>query len=137
MNFSSVKVRKDAYAPKIIIHAPIDNVEFGSTAPNFNVSIIESDLAFMWYVFEGDTTQYPFSDQLGSINQEAWTNLTEGEIQITFYAQDKAGNIGSKSVKIIKNLPSTSIPGFSWIVILSIVGVMCVWVKTKKDYEVK
>ena len=41
----------------------------------------------------------------GFINLTLWESLPEGLITISFYAKDKAGNIGINQVIIIKDLP--------------------------------
>ena len=68
--------------------------------------IIEENLLSTWYTIQGDTTQYSFTGTTGTINLDAWDTVLEGEINITFYAQDSVGNIGIETVTVIKRIPS-------------------------------
>ncbi|NVM34216.1 MAG: hypothetical protein HWN81_01390 [Candidatus Lokiarchaeota archaeon] len=57
------------------------------------------------------------------LNQTAWTALAQGNVTITFYASDLAGNEASESVTVIKSVPSGLDPGMIvTIVVVSIVG---------------
>lgn len=131
-NSSEVIVRKDAYIPEITIHSPEQDEMFGSTPPEFNISIIEEDLVFMWYIIEGNITQYPFTELTGTISQEAWEKVIEGDVTITFYAQDRAGNIGIESVVVIKSIPSQpAIPGYNVFVLLGVLSVAIIIIVKK------
>ncbi|MFX0043367.1 MAG: hypothetical protein ACFE8L_10680, partial [Candidatus Hodarchaeota archaeon] len=120
INFTEVVVRKDAYIPDIIINSPLDDEKFGKTAPDYNLTIIEEDLATTWYTIEGIAGTFPFSGLIGSINQDAWDDAPKGEITITFYAIDNAGNIGSESVIVIKRIPSK--PVIQIIIVISAIS---------------
>ncbi|MFW9873374.1 MAG: DNRLRE domain-containing protein [Candidatus Thorarchaeota archaeon] len=106
LNSSEVIVRKDAYIPEIIINSPLENQTFGRIAPSFNLSIIEDDLVSTWYTLTGVSENFDISSLYGTIDQATWNRLPKGEITISFYAQDTAGNIGIKTVKIIKSITS-------------------------------
>ena len=124
INSSEVIVRKDAYVPIITIHSPLENKAFGNTAPDFNISIIEVDLVSTWYKIEGITTEFSFSELVDSIDQDAWNSIPQGEITITFYAQDRAGNIGTKSVVVIKSIPSQPlIPGYHIFIVIGAISI--------------
>ena len=83
--------------------------------------IIEENLLSTWYTIQGDTTQYSFTGTTGTINLDAWDTVLEGEINITFYAQDSVGNIGIETVTVIKRIPSPpSIPGYNMYLLLAI-----------------
>jgi len=93
--------------PEITIHSPTPNEIFGNTPPEFYISIFEDDLIVStWYTVEGSTTQYPFTGVTGTISQEAWENAVEGNITITFFAQDREENIGNESIIVIKRIPA-------------------------------
>ncbi len=120
----NVIIWKDIIAPKITIHSPIANKKFGENAPNFNISIIEEDLLSSWYTIEGVSSNFNITESTGTINQDAWSGLPQGEIMITFYAQDRAGNIESESVDIIKSIPTEqAIPGYNGFLLLGILAV--------------
>ncbi|MFW9825753.1 MAG: hypothetical protein ACFFE4_22620, partial [Candidatus Thorarchaeota archaeon] len=114
INSSEVHVRKDTEIPDITIITPIPDESFGYTSPEYSISILESNLHSTWYVIEGNSTKFYILGFVGSIDQTTWDILPVGEITITFYAQDIVGNIGTKSVTIIKQIPSqSSIPGYN------------------------
>jgi len=52
-------------------------------------------LVSTWYKIESIITEFTITEIIGLIDQDAWNEVLEGEITITFYAQDRAGNIGT------------------------------------------
>jgi len=132
LNSNQVIVRKDAILPFIKIIFPIQNEIFRSTSPVFNISIIEENLVSTWYTLEGVAGTFSFTGLNGSISQDAWTDTLEGEITITFYALDKAGNIGTESVPVIKSIPSQpTIPGYNVFLLFGIISVISVIIVRK------
>ncbi|MFX1501319.1 MAG: WD40 repeat domain-containing protein [Promethearchaeota archaeon] len=123
VGFKEVHILKDSIIPVITIHSPLDDNSFGITAPSFNISIIEENLISTWYTIENETGIFTFSSLTGTIDQDAWAETPQGPINITFYAQDEAGNIGFESVIVIKHLPPT-ISGYSVFLIIGIIGVI-------------
>jgi len=113
-NSSEVIVRKDAYLPDITILSPTPDEIFGITPPEFNISIIEEDLMSMWYTIQGILGNLYFTELTGTFDQDAWNNVSEGGITITFYAQDRAGNIGSRSVVIIRLIEPPNVLPLIW-----------------------
>ncbi|NVM34616.1 MAG: hypothetical protein HWN81_03410 [Candidatus Lokiarchaeota archaeon] len=76
----------------------------------------------IWYSFDGGLTNHTIIDN-GTFDQNAWTTLSQGDVTITFYAKDLAGNEASESVTVIKSIPSGLEPGvIITIVIVSVVG---------------
>ncbi|MFX0138327.1 MAG: nitrous oxide reductase family maturation protein NosD [Candidatus Hodarchaeota archaeon] len=132
-NSSDLIVRKDAYIPDITIHTPEQNKIFGNTSPEFNISIIEDDLVVsMWYIIQGNITQHPITGLTGTISHEAWNHAIEGNVTITFYAQDRAGNIGTERVTVIKSIPTpTAIPGYNLFVLLGFSSVIIIIIRRK------
>jgi len=102
--YESVNVYKDSNYPSINIISPIENEIFNNTIPDFTVRIIDENLDKMWYTLAGDLTKYFFLEN-GTL--EGWSGLSDGQINITFYANDSAGNLNSAFVKVKKD---TSIP---------------------------
>ncbi|GAH79803.1 unnamed protein product, partial [marine sediment metagenome] len=110
--------------PIISIVSPIANATFQNTAPQFNISI-EGIPVSMWYTIEGNLGNFSFTELNGTINQNAWNNLTEGEITITFYAQDSEEEIGSISIIVIKSIPSQEIiPGYNLFFLFGVLSVV-------------
>ncbi len=53
----------------------------------------------MWYSFDGGLHNYTIEDD-SLFEQSTWASLTAGEITITFYARDLAGNLFLKLFSI-------------------------------------
>lgn len=105
----SVSIYKDTLLPEIWIIYPEFNEEFGAVAPEFSVEFDEINLVEMWYTIEGIIGNFSFTELTGSIDQDAWDSVPQGEITITFYIKDIVGNIVTKSVVVIKRIPSQSV----------------------------
>ncbi|HEC40237.1 hypothetical protein LCGC14_0985080 [marine sediment metagenome] len=136
-NSSEVIVRKDAYIPDIIILSPVANDIFGNTPPGFIIYIIEEDLALTWYTISDLSLiiliAYYFTGTTGTIDQDRWDIALEGQITITFYSQDSAGNIGTETVIVIKRIPSPpSIPGYNMYLLYGIVFIGLIITLQKK-----
>ena len=133
-NSSEVIVRKDANLPTIIIDSPLQAEQFNNSPPGFNISIVEEDLVSSWYTIDGVVGTFSFSELAGYIDQNAWIDAPEGEVTITFFASDRAGNIGSQSVTVIKNIPpSSTIPGYNLLFLLGILTVTIIIVSKKTE----
>lgn len=126
VNFTEIAVEKDGYNPIINILSPNPYQRFGEQPPTFNISIVEVSQYSLWYTISSVGSQFSFTELEVTINQATWDSLSEGEITITFYSEDEAGNIGSNQIIVIKDLPSpeppASIPGFD---LIYIVGLSC------------
>ncbi|NVM34764.1 MAG: right-handed parallel beta-helix repeat-containing protein [Candidatus Lokiarchaeota archaeon] len=119
---AGVNIIKDTIAPIIIINSPVEGAKFGKTAPLFNITVTEVNLDVMWYSFDGGVTTYAITNNT-IFNQTTWTVLAPGNVTITFYVRDIAGNEATEEVTVIKSVPSGLDPGFIIIiVVVSIVG---------------
>ena len=107
---ADVNIYKDSINPHIIINTPIHEENFGSLAPNFDITITELNLNYTWYSLDSGLN-ITFSGLTGTINQTEWDKFGEGDLTITFYANDSAGNIGSAGILIVKdtNIPQITI----------------------------
>jgi len=92
----------DDASPIITINSPNTGDAFDD-APSFDITIDEDYLFTMWYTLDGGVTTYPFTGFSGMIDQAAWDALPDGDITITFYANDKAENMGSTEVIVLKD----------------------------------
>jgi len=92
----------DHGVPIITINSPTSST-YGTSAPQFNIYINDPYVYSMWYTINNSATRYYFSEN-GTINEEIWELLTEGNVQISFYVKDIAWNIGTNSVNIVKNI---------------------------------
>jgi len=118
---AEVSVIKDTTAPIIVINSPTDGAEFGTQAPLFNITVTEINLDAKWYSFDGGVTTYVITDNT-VFNQTAWTALPEGDVTITFYARDLAGNEASEAVTIVKIAAGLDPGIIITIVVVSIAG---------------
>lgn len=119
---AEVNIIKDTAAPVITINSPAEGERFGKNAPLFNITVTDDNLDLIWYSFDGGLTTFAITNNT-MLNQTAWTVLTQGDVTITFYASDLAGNEASESVTVIKSVPSGFDPGvIITIVIVSVVG---------------
>ena len=136
VNSSQVIVRKDTIMPNITIDNPIADEIFGNTSPDFTIEVIEENLDSTWYTVEGDITLYPFTGLTGTINQDAWDDAPEGDVTITFYAEDSVGNIGSESVVVIKHISTQepAIPGYNVIWLLGAISVISIILMKKQKH---
>lgn len=109
-------------APRITINSPQQGEKFGSTAPTFNVEIIDVYVVEMWYILDGGLNNYTFTGN-GTINQTVWDALLDGTTTITFYARDIAGNVAFEEVTIIKGVSADKLdPGIVAAIIVSVIG---------------
>ncbi|MFX1320958.1 MAG: DUF2341 domain-containing protein [Promethearchaeota archaeon] len=133
----------DDTPPEIIINSPKHNDFFGAVAPNFNISIHESDFDTAWYTIDGGLSNYSILGNidtwiLGTINQTAWDNAPYGIVTIDFYAKDKTGNEGHNQVIVVKERPSKDdpvIPGINvylMLLIFSVAIILLAWRLKKK-----
>ncbi|MFX1574825.1 MAG: nitrous oxide reductase family maturation protein NosD [Promethearchaeota archaeon] len=87
--------------PIVTINSPNPDDAFDD-APSFSLTINEDYLFYMWYTLDGGVKNY-FTDFTGIIDQTAWDALPDGNITLTFYANDKAENVGSAEVNVSKD----------------------------------
>ncbi|MEE9376708.1 MAG: NosD domain-containing protein [Candidatus Lokiarchaeia archaeon] len=136
LTMNSIIIQKDTVAPNITLNSPTPNQICKKEPPDFNVSIIEENIFSTWYTIEGIAEKFTFTGLNGTISQTAWNNVPKGEVNITFYAQDRAGTIGSVSVVVIKRIPTGAIiPGYHLFFLLGILSLVSILIskKIKKD----
>lgn len=121
IGIDEVSVVKDTTAPIIVINSPTDGEEFGTQAPLFNITVTEINLDVMEYSFDGGVTTYVFTNNT-VFNQTAWAALPEGDVTITFYARDLAGNEASEAVIVVKTAAGLDPGVIIIIVVVSIAG---------------
>ena len=129
----SITLIKDTISPTISIISPVGGENVGVNAPNFVVEIkdSESSISLMWYTINYSSTKYYFTEN-GTIDQYSWSALADNDLIITFYAQDLALNVGSKSVAIIKytsqspNNGNPPLPDLFLIIIVSIIVISAI-----------
>lgn len=137
--FVDIEIEKDITFPILVINSPKDGDVFSSEAPSFNITVIEKNFLSSWYSLDGGVTNFSISGYIGSINQTAWNNAPSGNIVITFYAKDKAGNIAYKETTVTKSIPSTAIPGYNLALLITFIGITSVvlFLSTIKKRKIK
>jgi len=94
LNFKLINIIKDTTNPVITILSPNNDDVYGTEAPAFEILIDEINLESTFYSLDSGITNISISGLSGSIDQNLWDSMLEGEVYLTFYAVDKAGNIG-------------------------------------------
>ena len=94
----------DTTAPEVVVDSPLPDDSFEMLPPDFEVTIVESNLNTTWYTVEAGGNKITFSGTSGTIDYSAWNALPNGPVTLTFYANDSVGFIGSASVLIQKNV---------------------------------
>ena len=102
--FKEITVIKDNSSPIITIFAPFNGSIFGINAPPFNISIIDPALNLKWYTLNDGNLTYIFSNSTGAINQSAWELVPEGNVNITFYANDLGGSSSFEVLTLTKDI---------------------------------
>ncbi len=150
IGFNEIIIFKDIYNPKITLINPQEEEIYGKNAPMFNFLINESNLDSMWYIINNDNKTIIFNS-VGQINQLIWESLPMGNVQIQFYANDSAGNIGNITIKVFKAIfisneqgnsnEGKNSPEILIILVISIIGIIIissisiVIIKKKQDID--
>jgi len=108
INFEDVTVKKDIDAIIINILSPTENEIFGINAPSFIVEITDMNLNTTWYTVDGGLNNYTFTEN-GTINQAAWSALSDGVVTIRFYANNTSGDIYFKQINVRKDSTAPNI----------------------------
>jgi len=88
------------WAPTIKINTPTSSV-YGTNAPEFNINVNETYIYSMWYTINSGIKYYITEN--GTIDQDTWNALDDGNVIITFYARDIAWNLNLDSVTVNKD----------------------------------
>jgi len=99
-----LKLYKDVKVPIITLTGINEFDLFKNSPPNINVNVIDKYLNTIWYSLENESGIPLVYSWQGSITQEAWDSVDNGIVTIKFYANDTAGNVGSKSIRVRKNM---------------------------------
>jgi parallel beta-helix repeat protein len=103
VNNEQVIVRKDISIPQISLVSPLNNTRVGIYSPIYNLSIYDFSFNASWYTINNESIKYIIETNFGSINQEIWDSLPDGNVIIKFYANDTLGNINFTEVVIRKD----------------------------------
>lgn len=116
--------RRDIFKPIIIIEDPISSQVFGDNAPQYSLIIEEYLLNLTWYTLDGGITNITFTGLSGIINQTIWDTISIGDITLTFFAKDLAGNIGKSEIIIKKRVINQISISFSNFYLIFVFGVL-------------
>jgi len=94
--------------PEIFINSPTSYQLFGTKAPNFNISMIDSDLNTTWYTLNGGSNHI-FSGTIGTINHTAWKTCPNGTVSIKFYVNDSMGSESFAEILVLKDIEPPNI----------------------------
>ena len=138
----NITVIKDTLRPTIDIISPLTGSIFNTTSLSFTVEIFDVHLDKMWYTIDSGTTKYFFTDN-GTI--QGWSDLPNGPVTITFFANDTAGNVYSIYTTVIKQIPDEGngngggIPGYNILLVYAIfiasIGLTLVLTKKKRSIK--
>ncbi|MFX1500153.1 MAG: serine hydrolase domain-containing protein [Promethearchaeota archaeon] len=131
---NTIHIIKDIDSPVIAIE--FENTKFGKNAPDFSVNITEDFLTDTWYTINDGITNITFSGLSATINQTQWDTLPEGNVSVTVYAQDIAGNMGSDQIIIRKVLPSV-IPGYDLLLLMGFTSIIVMIITQKLKIKSK
>lgn len=95
-------IRKDTAIPEITIISPTLNQHFPLEAPEFTIVVDEANLDTLWYTIDGGLTNITFTSNQ-TINQNEWTDQSDGTIILVFYANDTLGHVNWTTVSLIKD----------------------------------
>ena len=152
----------DFIPPYISIYEPLEDQVFNVTSPSFDIYIVErltTGIDSQWYSLDNGISNYSFTltnvhtgtdsygqfisgDGIGVIDKEVWNELESGNITIQFYVKDGNGNIACKEITIIKDVSEPipnglAIHGFNPLIQISIIGIFCVLIISKKLKKTK
>ena len=95
-----VIITKDIDAPQITIISPTSSSIFNYSAPAFELTINEENLNTSWYTLDNGITNITFIGSSGVFDRIEWNKKGIGPLNISFYANDTAGNVGFKEVSV-------------------------------------
>ncbi len=85
-------------SPELTIHLPYNNT-YWSSAPLINVSAVDDNLEYIWYNVTGTPTIEFLEHNVAEVlNDILWDSLSEGEFQVSFFANDTNGNVNNSII---------------------------------------
>ncbi|MFW9897371.1 MAG: DUF2341 domain-containing protein, partial [Candidatus Thorarchaeota archaeon] len=101
-------IEPDTLAPNITINSPNSNELFGSSAPDYDLTVVDANLDSIWYSVDGGTNSTPVSAN-GTIDQTMWSGRPNGTVILRFYANDTLGNLNYTEITVRKDILSPTI----------------------------
>lgn len=132
---AEVQVIKELSAPDIIFVTPTVNEEFGSTPPDFSITIDDlSPIVARWYTIDNGVNTFNFTGLSTTIDANAWNNAPQGVINLIVYAMDDLGQIGIESITIVKTVPAQppEIAGYDIFILIGAIAVITLFILIKR-----
>ncbi|MFX1344829.1 MAG: ABC transporter substrate-binding protein [Promethearchaeota archaeon] len=108
----------------ITINEPNSLDKYETDAPDFNITIVGTDIDTRWYTLDNGITNITFSGLTGTFEKVEWDKLSSGLHTIRFYVNNSMGRIFFDEVIITKEIESAEeIPGMNLYAILPIIMV--------------
>ena len=105
---ASVDIELDSTIPTVNILTPEAGLYFGANPPSFIVEMTDLNLESFWYNLNNGENKTFYSN--GTIDDGLWEGLgPTATVTLTFYANDSAGNEGSDTVIIEKDIYAPSV----------------------------
>ncbi len=105
--YDSVDIIRDTQVPIITINSPTFLDIYGAIPPDYQIDITETNtIVSRWYTINNSENIY-FTPLSGTIDSDKWIGVSDGSVNLTFYAEDVVGNVGSVSTIVNKNTPPT------------------------------
>ena len=99
---NDILLLKYSYEPQIFINSPSENKVFGTTAPDYSLTILGS-YEDVWYTLDNGITNINISSLTGIINQTEWDKKEDGPVIIEFYTNNTFGTESSTEVLVYKD----------------------------------
>jgi len=96
-----MKLVKFKAPTKLEINSPFEYQPFGIESPNYNITVLNSNIHQKWYSLN-DGINYTITTDTGKINQTEWEQCINGTISIKFFVNDSLSPIVSKEVIVRK-----------------------------------
>jgi predicted pyridoxine 5'-phosphate oxidase superfamily flavin-nucleotide-binding protein len=104
INYEELIVLKDIIEPSITINSPNLNDLFGTSAPDYDLIMVDSNLDSIWYTLDGGTTNSTLVSASGTVDQTMWNAIGNGTVTIRFYANDTVGNTAFSEIIVRKDI---------------------------------
>ncbi|MFX1389814.1 MAG: hypothetical protein ACFE9Z_07125, partial [Promethearchaeota archaeon] len=101
--YQDITLRKDIYAPVIIITYPGNNQLFGVNSPNFMIYKSGHEIEATWYTLDNGQNNFSFTGLNVKINQDAWDDFGFGTIPLRIYINNSLGKIGTAEINLRKD----------------------------------
>ncbi|MFX1352980.1 MAG: hypothetical protein ACFFGP_03370 [Promethearchaeota archaeon] len=102
---ANVSVYKDIIAPIISIINPNPYEVFGAFQPECNILFEDiNGVDAKWYQLTDGITTTDIREWTGTIHIDDWNIMTNGTVNLIFYANDTLGNIATTNVSVYKDI---------------------------------